>query len=144
MLLCADTLMAINLSQTKSFEDGQVITNYVLDNPFLRVTVNPQRGGGITKLFFKKAKLFLNDGLSFTEQLYHHYSVNNRIAEDFESLEQSDFAVVEEKIVTQDPKNVSLSLSGQSGSFTNLQLVKTYRLLRPTIWTGKSCRLLAG
>ena len=128
MSLVADTLAAANLMRTNSVENGQATTNYILDSPFLRVVVSPKKGGGITKLFFKKAKLSLHDGLSFTEQLYHHFPENGRIVEDFESLEQSAFTVVQEEVTTQDPKSISLTLSGQSGSFTNLQLIKTYRL----------------
>jgi len=127
MSLFAVPLLAANLIHTNAVENGQATTNYILDSPFLRVMVSPQRGGGITKLFFKKAKLFLNDGLSFTEQVYHHFPVKDQIVEDFESLEQTGFTVEQAGNDTKS-KVVSLTLSALSANITNLQLLKTYRL----------------
>ena len=123
-------LTAAQLIATTYLDNDRVITNYVLDNPFLKVIVSPDKGGGIEKIAFKMTGITLTDGLSFTDQLYHHFSDNDRTIEEYESLEKSRFTVVkiDDK---QNDKRVSLSVSspGQSSVFKKLIVTKTYKLL---------------
>lgn len=130
---------------------------YILENRFLRVTIDPQRAGGVEEILFrpKKTTLTLDPetarGVSFMDRIYR------QVAEDGETLIETEYFneyTFSARVETQTPECVALSVSspGRSPSFAWLKLTKVYTLrkdacelqVRHTLANGSATAQSAG